>query len=67
MYLDCFHYGALGGYKFPVNSYGPALLSDLSVLRERVAHNFHRTEINLNTKGMNPLPVDLWPGVDRPR
>jgi hypothetical protein len=67
MYLDCFFYGAMLGDQFPVNSYGPATISQLETLKARVGHNFDRMEFNERTKGMNPLPADLWPGVERPR
>lgn len=66
-YLDCYHYGAMLGSQFPVNSYGPATVEELEALRGRVGHNFDTTEIVNFTKGQNPLPKDLWPGVDRPR
>jgi hypothetical protein len=67
LYLDCFHYGAMLGDKFPVNTYGPATREQLEGLRGRVAHNFNRTEVVQKTLGQNPLPPDLWPGVSRPK
>lgn len=67
MYLDCFHYGAMLGDQFPVNTYGPATREQLEELRERVAHNFNRTEIVTQTLGQNPLPPSHWPGVKRPK
>jgi hypothetical protein len=67
MYLDCYFYGAMLGDKFPVNSYGPASVEAIEALKLRVGHNFDRMEVVEETKGMNPLPADLWPGVDRPR
>lgn len=67
MFLDCYFYGAILGDRFPVNSYGPATPEDLTVLQARVGHNFDRTEIVGETKGMNPLPRDRWFDVRRPR
>ncbi len=61
-YLDCYHYGAMLGDKFPVNSYGPATLEDILTLEERMRHNFDRTEVVEQTKGQCPLPQERWPG-----
>jgi hypothetical protein len=66
-YLDCYHPAALLGDEFPVNSYGPASQEQLADLAQHIAHNFQRMEIVSQTKGQNPLPADLWPGVSRPR
>lgn len=66
-FLDCYYYGALLGESFPVNTYGPASSAAIAELRERVRHNFDRTEIVRETLGQNPLPPEFWPGVERPR
>lgn len=60
-YLDCYHYGALLGQKFPVNSYGPANIEEICLLCIRISHNFHRIEIVKESKGQNVLPKNKWP------
>lgn len=59
MYLDCYHYGALLGDEFPVNSYGPATLFDLIILKNKLK-GFDRMEIVDKSKGTSPLPKDCW-------
>lgn len=65
-YLDCYFYGAMLGEKFPVATYGPAIMTDVAMIAARVAHNFDRMEMVKKAKGQNPLPRDLWPDVERP-
>ena len=65
-YLDGFHYGAVLGDKFPVNSYGPATLDDLAYLMTRLANSFHRIELSHETKGQMPLHPNDWLSDWRP-
>lgn len=66
-FLDCYFYGALLGKEFPVNSYGPADLDDICLAIKHLAPNFNRMEVVKETRGMNPLPRELWWDVERPR
>ncbi len=59
-FMDCYFYGAMLGNEFPVNSYGPASMEDLTKLKKQIGHNFDRIEFTQETKGQNPLPKEHW-------